>query len=63
VFIADVIGYYDVYQGSNYHAIREGAQLPVNDPLQLAAPIALATKHLGIGITASTSSNTPLCPA
>jgi len=59
VFIADVIGYYDVYQGSNYHAIREGAQLPVNDPLQLAAPIALATKHLGIGITASTSFEHP----
>ncbi|WP_137009811.1 LLM class flavin-dependent oxidoreductase [Aquitalea aquatilis] len=59
VFIADVIGYYDVYQGSNHHAIREGAQLPVNDPLQLAAPIALATKHLGIGITASTSFEHP----
>ncbi len=59
VFIADVIGYYDVYQGSNYHAIREGAQLPVNDPLQLAAPIALATKHLGIGVTASTSFEHP----
>lgn len=59
VFIADVIGYYDVYQGGNYHAIREGAQLPVNDPLQLAAPIALATKHLGIGVTASTSFEHP----
>ncbi|NWK79492.1 LLM class flavin-dependent oxidoreductase [Aquitalea sp. LB_tupeE] len=59
VFIADVIGYYDVYQGSNYHAIREGAQLPVNDPLQLAAPIALTTKHLGIGVTASTSFEHP----
>jgi alkanesulfonate monooxygenase SsuD/methylene tetrahydromethanopterin reductase-like flavin-dependent oxidoreductase (luciferase family) len=59
VFIADVIGYYDVYQGSNDHAIREGAQLPVNDPLQLAAPIALATRHLGIGVTASTSFEHP----
>jgi len=59
VFIADVIGYYDVYQGSNYHAIQQGAQIPVNDPLQLAAPIALATQHLGIGITASTSFESP----
>ncbi|MQT14650.1 LLM class flavin-dependent oxidoreductase [Segnochrobactrum spirostomi] len=59
IFIADVIGYYDVYKGSNVHAIREAAQIPVNDPLQLAAPIALATEHLGIGITASTSFEHP----
>lgn len=59
IFIADVIGYYDVYKGSNYHAIQQAAQIPVNDPLQLAAPIALATVHLGIGITASTSFEHP----
>ncbi len=59
IFIADVIGYYDVYKKSNYHAIREAAQIPVNDPLQLVAPIALATEHLGIGITASTSFEHP----
>lgn len=59
IFIADVIGYYDVYKGSNYYAIQQAAQLPVNDPLQLAAPIALATEHLGIGITASTSFEHP----
>ena len=59
IFIADVIGYYDVYKGSNYHAIEQAAQIPVNDPIQLAAPIALATEHLGIGITASTSFEHP----
>ena len=59
IFIADVIGYYDVYRGDNYHAIHQAAQIPVNDPLQLAAPIALATEHLGIGITASTSFEHP----
>ena len=59
IFIADVIGYYDVYKGSNYHAIQQGAQIPVNDPIQLAAPIALVTEHLGIGITASTSFEHP----
>jgi FMN-dependent oxidoreductase (nitrilotriacetate monooxygenase family) len=59
IFIADVVGYYDVYKGNNHHAIREAAQIPVNDPLQLAAPIALATEHLGIGITASTSFEHP----
>ncbi len=59
IFIADVVGYYDVYKGDNYHAIHQGVQIPVNDPLQLAAPIALATEHLGIGITASTSFEHP----
>ena len=59
IFIADVIGYYDIYKGSNHHAIHQAAQIPVNDPLQLAAPIALATEHLGIGITASTSFEHP----
>jgi long-chain alkane monooxygenase len=59
IFIADVIGYYDVYKGSNYHAIEQAAQIPVNDPLQLAVPISMATKHLGIGITASTSFEHP----
>ena len=59
VFIADVIGYYDVYHGNNDHAFRGGVQIPVNDPLQLANPIAQATQHLGIGITASTSFEHP----
>ena len=59
IFIADVIGYYDVFNGNNDGAIRNGAQIPVNDPIQLAAPIALATEHLGIGITASTSFEHP----
>ena len=59
IFIADVIGYYDVYKGSLYHALQQSAQIPVNDPLHLAAPIALATEHLGIGITASTSFEHP----
>ncbi|MDH3030377.1 MULTISPECIES: LLM class flavin-dependent oxidoreductase [Methylobacterium] len=59
IFMADVVGYYDVYKGSNWHALEQAAQIPVNDPLQLAAPIALATDHLGIGITASTSFEHP----
>jgi FMN-dependent oxidoreductase (nitrilotriacetate monooxygenase family) len=59
VFIADVIGYYDIYKGNLDNALLQGVQIPVNDPLQLANPIALATEHLGIGITASTSFEHP----
>lgn len=58
-FIADVIGYYDIYAGNARAAIKSGAQIPVNDPLQLAGPIAHATKHIGIGITASTTFEHP----
>lgn len=59
IFLADVIGYYDVFNGSLDAALRQGVQVPVNDPLQLANPIAQATRHLGIGITASTSFEHP----
>ena len=59
IFIADVVGYYDVYKGSLDNALLQGVQVPVNDPLQLANPIAMVTEHLGIGITASTSFEHP----
>jgi FMN-dependent oxidoreductase (nitrilotriacetate monooxygenase family) len=59
IFIADGIGYYDVYKGSVSPAIAEGAQIPINDPLQVAVPIAQATKHIGIGITSSTTFEHP----
>jgi hypothetical protein len=32
VFIADVIGIYDVLGGNGDAAIRQAAQVPVNDP-------------------------------
>jgi long-chain alkane monooxygenase len=59
IFIADVIGYYDVYQGNARHAIQQGAQIPVNDPIQLVSAMSLVTKHLGFGITASTGFEHP----
>jgi FMN-dependent oxidoreductase (nitrilotriacetate monooxygenase family) len=59
IFIADVIGYYDVYKGDLDAALRQGAQIPVNDPLQLALPITMSTQHIGVGITASTSFEHP----
>lgn len=59
LFIADVIGYYDVYGGNTEAALRDAAQIPLNDPLQLIAPIAMVTEHLGIGVTISTSYEHP----
>ncbi|MDR3177606.1 MAG: 5,10-methylene tetrahydromethanopterin reductase, partial [Campylobacteraceae bacterium] len=51
IFIADVVGYYDVYNGDAKAAVKNGVQIPVNDPLQIAGPVAQATKHIGIGVT------------
>jgi FMN-dependent oxidoreductase (nitrilotriacetate monooxygenase family) len=59
IFVADVIGYYDVYHQSLDSALQQGVQIPVNDPLQLAVPITIGTEHIGVGITASTSFEHP----
>ena len=57
IFIADVIGYYDVYKGSN-HAIEQAAQIRSMIPCSLPRRSRLP-QHLGISITASTSFEHP----
>jgi FMN-dependent oxidoreductase (nitrilotriacetate monooxygenase family) len=59
LFIADVLGVYDVYRGNLDAALRQSAQIPVNDPLQLVPAMALVTEHLGFGLTASLSFEHP----
>ncbi len=59
LFIADVLGVYDVYAGNPDVALRGGVQIPVNDPLMLVSAMALVTEHLGLAVTASTSFEHP----
>lgn len=59
LFIADVLGVYDVYHGGPEHALQHAAQVPANDPLQLVPAMAAATEHLGFGVTASVSFEHP----
>jgi alkanesulfonate monooxygenase SsuD/methylene tetrahydromethanopterin reductase-like flavin-dependent oxidoreductase (luciferase family) len=59
VFIADVLGVYDVFRGDLDTALRVSTQIPVNDPLQLVPAMALVTQHLGFGVTASISFEHP----
>jgi FMN-dependent oxidoreductase (nitrilotriacetate monooxygenase family) len=59
IFIADVLGTYDVYGGTNEAAIRHGAQVPVNDPVLLISAMALVTENLGFGVTAGTAYEHP----
>jgi FMN-dependent oxidoreductase (nitrilotriacetate monooxygenase family) len=51
LFLADVLGPYDVYQGRADAAIYSGIQIPVNDPLLLVSGMAAVTEHLGFGVT------------
>jgi FMN-dependent oxidoreductase (nitrilotriacetate monooxygenase family) len=59
IFLADVLGPYDVYGGNADAALRGGIQLPVNDPVQIVAALARETTDLGFGITASVSFEHP----
>ncbi|WP_175986096.1 LLM class flavin-dependent oxidoreductase [Microbacterium tenebrionis] len=59
LFIADVLGTYDVYGSSNEAAIRHAAQVPVNDPILLVSAMAAVTENLGFGITAGTAYEHP----
>jgi FMN-dependent oxidoreductase (nitrilotriacetate monooxygenase family) len=59
VFLADVVGAYDVFRGGPETAIREGLQIPSNDPLLVIPAMAAVTEHLGFGVTFSTSYEPP----
>jgi FMN-dependent oxidoreductase (nitrilotriacetate monooxygenase family) len=59
LFIADVVGVYDVYQGGVELTAREAIQLPVNDPLLLVPAMAAVTRHLGFGVTVNLTYEPP----
>jgi FMN-dependent oxidoreductase (nitrilotriacetate monooxygenase family) len=59
IFIADVIGAYDVFRGGPEDALREGLQIPNNDPLLVVPAMAAVADNVGFGVTASTSYEPP----
>lgn len=59
VFLADVLGIYDVYQGSPRTALEHAVQVPVNDPLMVIPAMAVVTNHLGFGVTCALSYEHP----
>ncbi|MDQ2804383.1 MAG: LLM class flavin-dependent oxidoreductase [Pseudomonadota bacterium] len=59
LFLADVLGVYDVYEGSPAASVRDAVQVPVNDPTLLIPAMAHATEHLGFGVTANLSYEAP----
>ena len=59
LFLADVLGIYDVYNGSPRTALEHAVQVPVNDPLMVIPPMAMVTEHLGFGVTCALSYELP----
>ena len=59
LFLADIVGVYDVYGAGVDLTLRESIQLPVNDPLMLISAMAAVTKHLGFGVTVNLSYEQP----
>jgi FMN-dependent oxidoreductase (nitrilotriacetate monooxygenase family) len=59
LFLADVLGVYDVFGEGPEAALRHGAQIPANDPLLIIPAMAHATRHLGFGVTVNLSYEAP----
>ena len=59
LFLADVLGVYDVFGGSPDAALRNAAQTPANEPLMLIPAMAAVTQNLGFGVTSNLSFEPP----
>ncbi|MGG5823138.1 LLM class flavin-dependent oxidoreductase [Falsiroseomonas sp. HW251] len=59
LFLADVLGIYDVYGGSPDAALRAAAQVPLLDPMLTIPAMAGVTTHLGFGVTSNTAYEPP----
>lgn len=59
LFLADVLGVYDVYGASRDAAVLDAAQFPVNDPTAAVSAMAAVTETLGFGITLSLTYEQP----
>jgi FMN-dependent oxidoreductase (nitrilotriacetate monooxygenase family) len=59
LFIADIVGVYDIYQKSVDVTLQESIQLPVNDPLLLVSAMSAVTQNLGFGLTANLTYEVP----
>ncbi|MFI7483867.1 LLM class flavin-dependent oxidoreductase [Kocuria sp. M1R5S2] len=59
MFLADVVGYYDVYKNSAAPVIKDATQIPVNDPFMQISAMAAVTKHLGFGVTSAITYEQP----
>ncbi|WP_060633850.1 NtaA/DmoA family FMN-dependent monooxygenase [Pseudonocardia sp. EC080610-09] len=59
LFLADVVGTYDVYGSSRDAALERGVQSPNNDPFLLVPAMAAVTRDLGFAVTFTTTYEPP----
>jgi long-chain alkane monooxygenase len=59
IFLADIVGVYDVYQDGPAASIVNGVQIPVNDPMLLVPAMAAVTSHIGFGVTSNLTYEPP----
>ncbi|MFH5182629.1 LLM class flavin-dependent oxidoreductase [Paenibacillus sp. TAB 01] len=59
LFLADVIGVYDVYKQTRDISVKHAVQVPANDPALIVPAMAHVTRHLGFAVTVSTSYEHP----
>jgi FMN-dependent oxidoreductase (nitrilotriacetate monooxygenase family) len=59
LFLADVLGIYDVHGGTGDAAIRNAVQVPLIDPMLLVPAMAAATRNLGFGVTCNLAWESP----
>lgn len=59
LFLADVLGIYDVHGGNGDAAIRSAVQVPLLDPMLLVPAMAAATRNLGFGVTCNLAWESP----
>ena len=63
LFIADVLGVYDVYQASAAPPIVDGDQIPLNDPFFQIPAMAYVTDRLGFVVTSALTFEQPYAHA
>ncbi|NNM75244.1 LLM class flavin-dependent oxidoreductase [Enterovirga sp. DB1703] len=59
IFLADIVGVYDVQEGSRDPSLRHAVQTPINDPFLVVPVMAAVTEHLGFGVTANATYEPP----
>jgi len=59
IFLADIVGVYDVFEGGPDPSIVNAVQIPVNDPLMVVPAMAAVTSHIGFGVTANLTYEPP----
>src|ERR1700751_77756 len=59
IFLADIVGVYDVYRGGPAPSSVDAVQIPGNDPMVVVPVMAAVTEHIGFGVIAKLAYEPP----